>query len=96
MAGRPSLSFLRFLPDSSPSGIFHSLGKQTRHGGRFFGAALGKVLAAYIPGRLERAFEEFARLPLEQGESPNRSLGRGRAVAEINEKYNSKFVVPPL
>jgi len=45
---------------------------------------------------LERCFEEFAQLRTEQGEDANRSMGRGRTVAEINEKYDSEFVGPPL
>jgi hypothetical protein len=46
---------------------------------------------------LERSFEEFAQLrTAEQGEDANRSTGRGRTVAEINEKYDSEFVGPPL
>jgi hypothetical protein len=54
------------------------------------------VLAAYIPGGLERSFEEFAQLRIEQAEDVNRSTGRGRTVADINEKYDSEFVGPPL
>jgi hypothetical protein len=61
------------------------------------GTEPGKVLAAYIPGGLERSFEEFAQLrTAEQGEDANRSTGQGRTVAEINEKYDSEFVGPPL
>ena len=45
---------------------------------------------------MERAFEEFAKLRTEQGEEENRSTGRGRTVAEVNEKYDSEFVGPPL
>ena len=41
-------------------------------------------------GGLERSFEEFARSRTEQGEDAHRSA------AEINEKYDSEFVGPPL
>jgi hypothetical protein len=54
------------------------------------------VLAGYIPGGLERSFEEFAKLRTEQAEDANRSTDRGRTAAEINEKYDSEFVGPPL
>jgi hypothetical protein len=54
------------------------------------------VLAAYVPGGLERSFEEFAQLRTEQGEGANRSTGRGSTVEEINEKYDSEFVGPPV
>ena len=50
------------------------------------------MLIAYIPGGLEHSFEEFAQLRTEQGEEADRS----RAVEEINEKYDSEFVGPPL
>jgi hypothetical protein len=50
----------------------------------------------------ERAFEEFVKLRTE-GEEVNRSARRSRTVAqmnkmfaEINEKYDSEFVGPPL
>lgn len=52
----------------------------------------GKVLAGYIPGGLERSFEEFAQLRAEQTEDAK----RGGTAAEINEKYDSAFVGPPL
>jgi len=60
------------------------------------------VLSAFVPGGLERAFEEFVKLRTE-GEEVNRSARRSRTVAEmnklfaeINEKYDSEFVGPPL
>ena len=58
----------------------------TVHAAKVIGREPGKVLAAYIPGGLEHSFEEFAQLRTEQGEDANRSPGRGRTVAEINEK----------
>jgi hypothetical protein len=60
------------------------------------------VLSAFISGGPERAFEEFVKLRTE-GEEVNRSARRSRTVAqmnkmfaEINEKYDSEFVGPPL
>jgi hypothetical protein len=49
------------------------------HAAKVTGTEPGKVLAAYVPGGQERAFEEFGRLPRE-------------AVAE---KYDSEFMGPP-
>ena len=54
------------------------------------------MLAAYIAGGLERSFEEFAQLRTEQGEDANRGTGRGRTAEEINQRYDSEFVGPPL
>ncbi len=54
------------------------------------------MLAAYIPGGLEHSFEEFAQLRTEQREDTHRSTGRDRTVEEINQKYDSEFVGPPL
>ena len=68
----------------------------TVHAAKGVGTEPCKVLAAYIPGGLEHSFEEFAQLRTEQGEGTNRSTGRGRTVEEINEKYDSEFVGPPL
>jgi hypothetical protein len=60
------------------------------------------VLSAFVPGGPERALEEFVKLRPE-GEEVNRSARRSRTVAEmnklfaeINEKYDSEFVGPPL
>ena len=54
------------------------------------------MLAAYIPGGLERSFEEFAKLRTEQGEGANSGTSQGKTLVEINEKYDSEFVGPPL
>jgi hypothetical protein len=54
------------------------------------------VLIAYVPGGLEHSFEEFAQLRTEQGEDANRSTGPAMTVEEINQKYDSEFVGPPL
>ena len=81
---------------SALPGTFVFIPRGTVHAAKVIGGEPGKVLIAYIPGGLERSFEEFARLRTEQGEDVNRSTGRGRTVAEINEKYDSEFVGPPL
>lgn len=88
---------------SALPGTFVFIPRGTVHAYKVTGTESGRVLAAYIPGGLERAFEEFAELRTEQGEDANQSTGRGRTVAEINEKfaeinekYDSEFVGPPL
>jgi mannose-6-phosphate isomerase-like protein (cupin superfamily) len=81
---------------SGSPGTFVFIPRGTVHTAKVIGTEPGKVLAAYIPGGLERSFEEFAQLRTEQGEDANRSTGRGGTVAEINEKYDSEFVGPPL
>jgi mannose-6-phosphate isomerase-like protein (cupin superfamily) len=77
-------------------GTFVFIPRGTVHAAKVIGSEPGKVLAAYIPGGLERSFEEFAQLRTEQGEDADRRTGRGRTVEEINEKYDSEFVGPPL
>ena len=81
---------------SAPPGTFVFIPRGTVHAAKVVGNEPGKVLGAYIPGGLERSFEEFARLRTEQGEDANRGTDRGATVAEINEKYDSEFVGPPL
>jgi mannose-6-phosphate isomerase-like protein (cupin superfamily) len=77
---------------SAQPGTFVFIPRGAVHAAKVIGTEPGKVLAAYMPGGLEHSFEEFARMRAEQGEEANRS----RAVAEINEKYDSEFVGPPL
>ena len=81
---------------SAPSGTFVFIPRGTVHAAKVIGSEPGKVLIAYIPGGLERSFEEFAQLRTEQGEDANRSTGQVMTVEEINEKYDSEFVGPPL
>ncbi|MDP9476575.1 MAG: cupin domain-containing protein [Actinomycetota bacterium] len=73
-------------------GTFVFVPRGTVHAAKVIGNEPGKVLIAYIPGGLERSFEEFAQLRAEQ----EGDAGRSRTVAEINEKYDSEFVGPPL
>ncbi len=81
---------------SALPGTFVFIPRGTVHAAKVTGTEPGKVLMAYIPGGLERSFEEFAKLRTEPKEDANRSTGRGSTVAEINEKYDSEFVGPPL
>jgi oxalate decarboxylase/phosphoglucose isomerase-like protein (cupin superfamily) len=81
---------------SALPGSFVFIPRGTVHAAKAIGTEPVKVLIAYIPGGLEHSFEEFAQLRTEQGEEANRSTDRGRTVAEINEKYDSEFVGPPL
>jgi hypothetical protein len=81
---------------NAPPGTFVFIPRGTVHAAKVIGTEPGKVLSAYVPGGLEHSFEEFARLRTGQGEGADRSTGRGRTVEEINEKYDSEFVGPPL
>ncbi len=81
---------------SALPGTFVFIPRGTVHAAKVIGTEPGKVLAAYIPGGLEHSFEEFAQLRTEQGEDANRSGDPGMTVEEINEKYDSEFVGPPL
>jgi mannose-6-phosphate isomerase-like protein (cupin superfamily) len=77
-------------------GTFVFIPRGTVHAAKVVGTEPGKVLVGYVPGGLERSFEEFAQLRTEPGEGANRSTGRDRTVEEINEEYDSEFVGPPL
>jgi mannose-6-phosphate isomerase-like protein (cupin superfamily) len=83
---------------SALPGTFVFIPRGTVHAAKVTGTGPGKVLAAYVSGGLEHSFEEFAQLRAEQqGGDADRSTGRGRkSAAEINEKYDSEFVGPPL
>ena len=65
---------------SALPGTFVFIPRGTVHAAKVVGTEPGKVLAAYIPGGQERAFEEYGRLPREV----------------VAEKYDSEFVGPPL
>jgi quercetin dioxygenase-like cupin family protein len=81
---------------SALPGTFVFIPRGTVHAAKVMGSEPGKVLITYTPGGLEHSFEEFAQLRTEQGEDANRSTSRGMTVEEINEKYDSEFVGPPL
>ena len=77
---------------SGSPGTFVFVPRGTVHAAKVVGTEPGKVLIAYVPGGLERSFEEFARLRAEQ----RGDADRDRTAEEINEKYDSEFVGPPL
>ena len=81
---------------SGSPGTFVFVPRGTVHAAKAIGTEPCKVLIAYVPGGLERSFEEFAQARAEQGEDANRGTGRGRTAEEINQKYDSEFVGPPL
>ena len=81
---------------SAPPGTFVFIPRGTVHAAKGIGTEPGKLLAAYVPGGLEHSFEEFAQARAEQGEDANRGTGRGKTAEEINQKYDSEFVGPPL
>ena len=82
---------------SAPPGTFVFIPRGTVHAAKVIGTEPGKVLTAYVPGGLERSFEEFAQARAEQAEGVSRSTGPKTMTAEqINEKYDSEFVGPPL
>jgi mannose-6-phosphate isomerase-like protein (cupin superfamily) len=84
------------------AGTYVFVPRGTVHAYKVIGTERGKTLSAFIPGGPERAFEEFVKVRTE-GEEVNRRVRRGRSVeqqnkmfAQINEKYDSEFVGPPL
>ena len=77
---------------SALPGTFVFIPRGTVHAAKGIGTEPCKVLIAYIPGGLEHSFEEFAQARVEQGEDADRA----RTVDEINQKYDSEFVGPPL
>jgi quercetin dioxygenase-like cupin family protein len=88
--------------ESAVAGTYVFVPRGMVHAYKVTGIERGTVLSAFIPGGPEGAFEEFVKLRTE-GEEVNRSARRSRSVAqmnkmfaEINEKYDSEFVGPPL
>jgi mannose-6-phosphate isomerase-like protein (cupin superfamily) len=88
--------------ESVAAGTYVFVPRGTIHAYKVIGTERGRVLSAFIPGGPERGFEEFVKLRTE-GEEVNRSARRSRTVeqmnkmfAEINKKYDSEFVGPPL
>jgi quercetin dioxygenase-like cupin family protein len=81
---------------SAMPGSFVFIPRGTVHAAKVIWAEPGKVLTAYVPGGLERSFEEFARVRTEQRENAGRSTSRSMTVEAINEKFDSEFVGPPL
>jgi quercetin dioxygenase-like cupin family protein len=84
------------------AGTYIFVPRGTVHAYKVTGTERGRVLCVFVPGGPEQAFEEFVKLRTE-GEEVNRSARRSRTVAQmnerfaqINEKYDSEFVGPPL
>jgi hypothetical protein len=68
----------------------------TVHAYKIIGTERGRLLMAFIPGGPERLVEEFVKLPTE-GEGVNLIMAQlNKMLAELNEKYDSEFVGPPL
>ncbi len=68
------------LLTEAPPGSLIFIPRGTVHAVKALGSEPGKVLAAFVPGGPERAFEEFGRAPRDV----------------VAEKYDSEFVGPPL
>jgi mannose-6-phosphate isomerase-like protein (cupin superfamily) len=88
--------------ESVSAGTYVFAPRGTVHAFKVIGNERGRLLSAFIPGGPEQAFEEFVKLRTE-GEEVDRSARRSRTVAqmnkmfaEINKKYDSEFVGPPL
>ena len=88
--------------ESVSAGTYVFVPRGTVHAYKVIGTERGRLLSAFIPGGPEQGFEEFVKLRTE-GEEVNLSARRSRTVAqtnkmfaEINEKYDSAFVGPPL
>jgi mannose-6-phosphate isomerase-like protein (cupin superfamily) len=88
--------------ESVSTGTYVFVPRGTVHAYKVTGTKRGRMLSAFIPGGPERGFEEFVKLRTEGGEV-DRSVRRSRSVeqmnemfAQINEKYDSEFVGPPL
>jgi quercetin dioxygenase-like cupin family protein len=88
--------------ESVSAGTYVFVPRGTVHAYKVIGTERGRLLSAFIPGGPELAFEEFVKLRTE-GEEVNRSVRQSRTVAqmnkmfaEINAKYDSEFVGPPL
>lgn len=68
----------------------------TVHAYKVVGTERGRLLMAFIPGGPERLVEEFVKLSTE-GEGVNRSRAQlNKMFTELNEKYDTEFVGPPL
>jgi mannose-6-phosphate isomerase-like protein (cupin superfamily) len=74
-------------------GTFVFIPRGTVHAPKVVSSEPGRVLAAFVPGGQEIAFEELAQLAAEQGSDAELDPDRTQAIAM---KYNSTFVGPPL
>jgi mannose-6-phosphate isomerase-like protein (cupin superfamily) len=74
-------------------GTFVFIPRGTVHAPKVVSAEPGRMLAAFVPGGQEHAFEEFAKLAPANGEGQEPDQEQIQAIAK---KYNSEFVGPPL
>src|SRR5215203_5345166 len=82
--------------ESVSAGTYVFVPRGTVHAYKVIGTERGRLLMAFIPGGPERLAEEFVKLSTE-GEGVNRSMAeQNKMFAELNEKYDSEFVGPPL
>ncbi|MGD9890559.1 MAG: cupin domain-containing protein [Dehalococcoidia bacterium] len=73
-------------------GTFVFIPRGTVHAPKVAGTEPGRVIAAFVPGGQEQAFEEFAKLvPAREGEEPD-----AEELQAIAKKYDSELVGPPL
>ena len=82
--------------ESVPAGAYVFVPRGTVHAFKAVGTERGRLLMAFMPGGPERLVEEFVKLSTE-GEGVNRSTAQqNKMFAELNEKYDTEFVGPPL
>ena len=88
--------------ESVSAGTYVFVPRGTVHAYKVIGTERGRVLSAFIPGGPEGGFEEFIKLRTE-GEEVNQSVRQSRTMeqrnkmfAELDAKYDSEFVGPPL
>ena len=82
--------------ESVSTGTYVFVPRGTVHAYKALGTERGRLFMAFIPGGPERLAEEFVKLSTE-GEGVNRSKAeQNKMFAELNEKYDSEFVGPPL
>jgi hypothetical protein len=78
------------------AGTYVFVPRGTVHAYKAVGTERGRLLMAFTPGGPERLAEEFVKLSTE-GEGVNRSTAQqNKMFAELNEKYDTEFVGPPL
>jgi quercetin dioxygenase-like cupin family protein len=82
--------------ESVSVGTYVFVPRGTVHAYKAVGTERGRLLMAFTPGGPERLAEEFVKLSTE-GEGVNRSTAQqNKMFAELNEKYDTEFVGPPL
>jgi quercetin dioxygenase-like cupin family protein len=82
--------------ESVSAGTYVFIPRGTVRAYKAIGTERGRLLMAFVPGGPERLAEEFVKLSTE-GEGVNRSTAQqNKMFAELNEKYDTEFVGPPL